>query len=67
MEASAGAAVLSQRFSKCNMLQFPGGAVAAQRLAVAVQLERTYLLARTSHKITARLPGTGTLITAFAR
>jgi hypothetical protein len=32
--------------------------VASQRLAVAMQLERTYLLARTSDKITARLPGT---------
>jgi hypothetical protein len=56
MEASARAAVLLRRFSKCNMLHFLGGAVAAQRLAVPMQLERTYLLARTSNKITARLP-----------
>jgi hypothetical protein len=34
---------------------------------VAMQLERTYLLARTSDKITARLPGTGALITVFGR
>jgi hypothetical protein len=35
------------------MLHFLGGAVAARRLAVAKKLERTYLLAGTSDKITA--------------
>ena len=38
------------------MLHFPCGAVAAQRLAVAMEHERTYLLARTSGKTTARPP-----------
>jgi hypothetical protein len=46
----------TQRFSKRNMLQFLCGAVAAQRLAVATEHERTYLLARTSGKTTARSP-----------
>jgi hypothetical protein len=66
MEASARAARISRRFSKRNMFHFLGGAVAAQRLAVAVQLEKTYL-ARTSDKITAQLPGTGTVIRVFGR
>jgi hypothetical protein len=34
MEASSQTVVSPQRFSKCNMLHFLGGAVAAQRLAV---------------------------------
>jgi hypothetical protein len=54
-----------RRFSRRNVLHFLGGPVAAQPLAAAVQPERTYLLARTNDKITARLPGTGTLITVF--
>jgi len=56
MEASARKDVSSQRFSKRKMLHFLCGAVAAQRLAVAMQHERTYLLERTSGKTTARPP-----------
>jgi hypothetical protein len=48
--------VSPQRFSKRNMLHFLGGVVAAQRLAVAMEQGRTYLLARTSGKTTARPP-----------
>jgi hypothetical protein len=44
------------RFSTRNMLNFLGGAVAAQRLAVAMQLEKPHLLARTCGRTTARLP-----------
>jgi len=47
---------LPQRLNKRNMLHFPCGAVAALRLAVAMEHERTYLLARTSGKTTARPP-----------
>jgi hypothetical protein len=61
MKASARAALSSRRLSKCNMLHFLSGAVGAELLAVAMQLEKTYLLPRASDKITARLPGTGTL------
>jgi hypothetical protein len=56
MEASARTVVSSLRFSKRNMLHFLCGAVAAQRLAVAMEHERTNLLARTSDKTTARPP-----------
>jgi hypothetical protein len=56
MEASARTVVSPQRFSKRNMLHFLYGAVAAQRLAVAMEHEGTYLLARTSGKTTARPP-----------
>jgi hypothetical protein len=54
--SSSRAVVLPQRFSKRNMFHFLCGAVAAQRLAVAMEHERTYLLARTSGKTTARPP-----------
>jgi len=54
MEASARTFVSPQRFSKRNMIHFLCGAVDAQRLAVAMEHERTYLLARTSGKTTAR-------------
>jgi hypothetical protein len=43
-------------FSKRNMHPFLCGAVAAQRLAVAMEHERTYLLARTGGKSTALPP-----------
>jgi hypothetical protein len=56
MQASPRPVVLPQRFSKRNMLHFLCGAVAAQRLAVAMEHERTYLLARMSDKTTARPP-----------
>jgi len=56
MEANARTVVPPQRFSKRNMLHFLCGAVAAERLAVAVEHEITYLLARTSGKTTARPP-----------
>jgi len=56
MEASSRAVVSQQRFSKRNMLHFLCGAVAAQRLAATMEHERTYLLARTSGKSTARPP-----------
>jgi len=56
MEVSARTVVSPQRFSKRNMLHFPCGAVAALRLAVALEHERTYLLARTSGKTIARPP-----------
>jgi hypothetical protein len=39
MEPSARTVVSPQRFSKRNMLHFLGGAVAAQRLAEALQRE----------------------------
>jgi acetylglutamate kinase len=55
-EASALTVVSPLRFSKRNMLHFLRGAVAAQRLAVAMEHERTYLLVRTSGKTTARSP-----------
>jgi len=48
--------VVSPRFSKRNMLHFLCGAVAAQRLAVAMEHERTYMLERMSGKTTARPP-----------
>jgi hypothetical protein len=48
--------VSPQRFSKQNMLHFLCGAVAAERLAVAMEYEKTYLLARTRGKTTARPP-----------
>ena len=47
MEASERTAVSPQRLSKRNMLHLLCGEVAAKRLAVAVEQERTYLLART--------------------
>jgi hypothetical protein len=56
METSARTVVSPQRFSKRNMPHFMCGAVAAERLAVAMEHERTYLLARTSGKTTARPP-----------
>jgi hypothetical protein len=56
MEKSARAVVSPQRFSKRNMLHFLCGAVAAQRLAVATEHERTCLFARTSSKTTVRPP-----------
>jgi len=56
METSARTVVSPQRFSKRNVLHFLCSAVAAQRLAVEVERERTYLLARTSGKTTARPP-----------
>jgi hypothetical protein len=43
-------------FLDATCFHFLGGAVAAQRLVVAMELERTYLLVRTRDKITARLP-----------
>jgi len=52
MEASTQTAVSLQRFSKHNMLHFLCGAVATQGLAVAIEHERTYLLAHTSAKTT---------------
>jgi hypothetical protein len=45
-----------QRFPKRNMLHFVCGAVAARRLAVAMEHEGIYPLARTSGKTTARPP-----------
>jgi hypothetical protein len=45
-----------QRFSKRNIPHFLGGAVAGQRLAVAMEYERTYLLGRKSGRTTARPP-----------
>jgi hypothetical protein len=56
MEASARTVVSPQRFSKRNKPHFLGGAVAAQRLAVAMEHKRTYLLARKSGETTARPP-----------
>jgi len=56
MEASARTVVSPQRFSKHNMRHLLCGAVAAQRLAVAMEHKGTYLLARTSGKTTARPP-----------
>jgi hypothetical protein len=56
MEASKRTVVSPQRFSKRNILNFLCGVVAAQRLAVAMEYERTYRLARTSGKTTARTP-----------
>jgi hypothetical protein len=56
MEVSARTVVSPQRFSKCNMLHFLCGAVAARRLAVAMEHEKTYLLARTNDKTTAGPP-----------
>jgi len=56
MEASARTVVSPQRFSKRNMLHFMCGAVAARRLAVAMEHEGTYLLACTNGKTTARPP-----------
>jgi hypothetical protein len=56
MEASGRTVVSPQRFSKRNMLHFLCGAVAAQRLAVAMEHEGTHLLARTNGKTTARPP-----------
>jgi len=54
MQASALTVVSPQRFSKRNMLHFPCGAVAALRLAMAMEHERIHLLARTSGKATTR-------------
>jgi hypothetical protein len=56
MQASARTVVSPQRLSKRNTFHFLCGAVAAQRMAVAVEHERTYLLARTTGKRTARPP-----------
>jgi len=56
MEASARTVVSPQLLNKRNMIHFPCGAVAALQLAVAMEHERTYLLARTSGKTTARPP-----------
>jgi len=56
MEPSAWMVVSPQRFSKRNMLHFQGGAVAAQRMAGVMEHKRTYQLARTSGKTTARPP-----------
>jgi hypothetical protein len=46
----------TESFSRRNMLCFLCGAVAAQQLAVAMEHERTNLLARRSGKTTARPP-----------
>jgi len=54
MEASERTVVSPQRLHKRNMLHFPCGAVAALRLAVAMEHESTYLLARTGGKTTGR-------------
>jgi hypothetical protein len=54
MEASARTGVSPLRFSKRNMFHFLCGAMAAQRLAVAQEHERTYPLARMSSRTTAR-------------
>jgi hypothetical protein len=56
MEASARTVVSTLRCSKRNMLHFLCGAVAAQRVEVAMEYERRYLLARTSGETTARPP-----------
>jgi len=56
MEASARTVASPQRLNKRNVIHFPSGAVAALRLAVAMEHGRTYLLARTSGKTTARPP-----------
>ena len=56
MEVNARTVVSQQRFSKHNMLHFLRGVVATKRLAVAMEHERTYLLARTSAKTTPRPP-----------
>ena len=56
MEPSARAVVSPQRFPKGNLLHFLCGAVAAQRLVVAIEHERTYLFASTSGETTARPP-----------
>jgi hypothetical protein len=46
----------TESFSKRNILHFVCRAVAAQQLAVAMERERTNLLARRSGKTTARPP-----------
>ena len=56
MEVNARTVVSQQRFSQHNMLHFLHGAVATKRLVVAMEHERTYLLARTSAKTTPRPP-----------
>jgi hypothetical protein len=56
MVASARTVVSPLHFSKRNVLHFLCGEVAAQRLAVAIEHERTKLFARTSGKTTARPP-----------
>jgi len=56
MKASAQMVVSPQHFSKRNILHFLCGVVTAQRLAVAMEHERTYLLARMSSRTTARVP-----------
>jgi len=51
MEPSARTVVSPQRFSKRNMLHFRGGAVAAQRLAGAMEpKEHTSLRARAARQ-----------------
>jgi hypothetical protein len=57
MEVRARTVVSPLRFSKRNMLNFLCGAVAAQRLAVAMEHEKTYRLVRTSGRTTTRPPG----------
>jgi hypothetical protein len=49
MEVSAQTVVSLQHFSECNILHFLCGAVAMEQL-------RTYMLAHTSSKTTARPP-----------
>jgi hypothetical protein len=59
MEPSARTIVSPQRLSKRNMLHFLCCAVAVRQLAVTMEHEGTYLLARTSGNRTAanlRLP-----------
>jgi acetylglutamate kinase len=51
MEASARTVVSPLSFSKRAMLHFLCGAVAAQRLAVAMEHEKTYLRSPTSGKV----------------
>jgi hypothetical protein len=46
MEASTRTVVSPQRFSKSNMLHFLCGAVAAQRLAVAVEHKKEHTCLR---------------------
>jgi hypothetical protein len=46
MEPRARTVVSTLRFSKRNMMCFLCGVVAARRLAVAMEHERTYLLTR---------------------
>jgi hypothetical protein len=68
MEASARAAVFNAAFFQTQHAAFSGRC--GGRSAVGggnATRKKLLLLARTRDKITARIPGTGTLITVFGR